>query len=731
MTQDTYHDYYDLSLMPISLGDIITWGVKSALRAEAVGRNRVHVHFICDRSTGLSQYQSKSYAVEHFAFEILPAFCSHPLHSAITVHQSRAHFDAMMSQLVADDPVNLENYRLHLSRLEKKGSFDEVNKDFRELCSTHDDINARYALTGSYPKPKVPQDFIYDIHTLKADFPDDTFWVTVQFRLRLLDTGMPINPTPDAFIRDAPFVHWYHFFLKALTKYPRVRFILLGRIQEKPLEVLRLPNIVTLRTLGMGIGHEFAALLDSDVYMGSPSGFAQLAHFSDVPYEIFNCTQGGCSHYGITYGTPQLPIAQPRQRLHYGREDSDLLLETLHQAVKEGTVPKSRHEVLQTGRTSTTHRFFINDEQSQAEILHGLTTDWMRLVSLLDRARYEEARKELAIIEESFSQLIKGDSKYEWIARMVRHFSHPPTDASELEAWERQADVYTAEISAFLHPRRLVRQSGRFIYEIPVSTGLRRDGWCEKKVHFVFGPSVRGNFLMLQFHRLAGSPPLPLKVSINEQPSVLFALLNEPCVIEVPILGDYARTEMHLEFESAIQLHSWDAAPLSAQIDRAGILSKRLAAPTRYSPDKNDPYRGPSAGILVGGSASARAWVCLENPLPEDQEIMIRIVGNVGRPFRKGQTFTIQINDGEEHSSFISGRYVEVLVPCPGRPRHLSIVLKFSDSNMTGTRFLNRMQIWSIDILPATTDQATVKSGALGYLAYLFRRSRSKTKAKK
>jgi hypothetical protein len=731
MTQDTYHDYYDLSLMPISLGDIITWGVKSALRADVVGRNRVHVHFICDRSTGLSHYHSKSYAVEHFSFEILPAFSSHPYYSAITVHNSRAEFETMMQDILADDPVNLENYKMHQSRLRKKGSFDEVNEDFRELCSSHDDINARYALTGAYPKPKAPTDFTYDIQTMKSEFPDDTFWIAVQFRLRILDTGMPINPTPDAFIRDAPFVHWYHFFLKALTKHPQVRFILLGRLQEKPLEILRLPNVMALRTLGMGIGHEFAALLDSDVYMGSPSGFAQLAHFSDVPYEIFNCTEGGCHHYGIPYGTPRLPIAQPRQRLHYGLEDSHLLSETLQQTLKEGTVKKNRHEVLQTTRTSTTHRFFINDDQSKAEILHSLATDWMRLASLMERAKYREARKELTIIEESFAELIKEDPKYDWITRMLAHFSDPPTDPAALKAWEKQANEYAAEISAFLHPRRLVRQSGRFLYEIPVTTGLRRDGWCEKEVKFVFGPSRKGNFFMLQFARLAGASPLPLAVSINEQPPVHFTLLNEPCVIEVPILNDYLQTELRLEFGAATQLHSWDAVPLSAQIDRAGILTERLPAPTSYAPDKTDPCRGPSSGIFAGGSASCHAWLELDNPLPENEEVMIRIVGNVLKTFRRGQVFTVQINDGEEHKSMISGKYVEALIPCPGRPRHLSVVMKFAGGNTSGKFFLYRMQVWSIDILPATTKRAVFTSGPMGYAAHFFQRSRSKKAALK
>jgi hypothetical protein len=72
---DIYHDIYDFSLFPISLGDILTWGVKSALRAAAAGRSKVHVHLITDpQKSGFSPLQATSYLVDLFVVEAIPAF---------------------------------------------------------------------------------------------------------------------------------------------------------------------------------------------------------------------------------------------------------------------------------------------------------------------------------------------------------------------------------------------------------------------------------------------------------------------------------------------------------------------------------------------------------------------------------------------------------------------------------------------------------------------------------
>ena len=356
---EVYHDIYDFSLFPVSLGDIITWGVKSALRASAAGRKKVHVHIVCDpEKSGFNPLQSGTYLADLFVSEVLPAFYSHPYFSGLSLHRSRADFRETFGGIAGEDEIARGVFQQNENWFRDRSNFDQTCKNFNLACSYHQDINECYEKTGIYPKVGFLKDCLIDWQALQTHFPKETLWVTVQFRLRRLDSGMPV--LADGLHRDAPFLTWYDFLAESAKRYPFARFVLLGRLQEKPLEVLRLPNVTVLRTLGMNLGHELTALLNSDLYMGSASGFAQAAHFSEVPYDIFNCTELGCTLYGIPFGAERLPIATPRQHLHYGTERTEDLLKCLDRAVEQVAKTRGLPGALEIGQTRSTDRFFTN-----------------------------------------------------------------------------------------------------------------------------------------------------------------------------------------------------------------------------------------------------------------------------------------------------------------------------------------------------------------------------------
>jgi hypothetical protein len=112
-----------------------------------------------------------------------------------------------------------------------------------------------------------------------------------------------------------------------------VQFVVLGRIQEKPLEILRMPNVISLRTLGLGLGHELTLMLHSDLFMGTSSGFAAMANFSAIPYFITHMNRNSCIAYGIELGAEQLPFATEGQILVYEPETSHMLARLLERGL--------------------------------------------------------------------------------------------------------------------------------------------------------------------------------------------------------------------------------------------------------------------------------------------------------------------------------------------------------------------------------------------------------------
>jgi hypothetical protein len=728
---DIYHDIYDFSMFPVSLGDIITWGVKSALRADAAGRRKVHVHLICDpEKSGFSPLQTSTYLVDLFVVEAMPAFYSHPYFSGLSVYRSREDFEGAILKIAKDDEVTLKVYQQNEDRFKERTNFDLTCRYFNTYCSYHEEINACYRKTGTFPKVGYLKDCLVDWHALQAQFPKETFWVTLQFRLRKLDSGMPVL-SDDGLHRDAPFLTWYNFIAEAAKLHPSVRFVLLGRLQEKPLELLRLPNVMALRTLGMNLGHEITALLNSDFYMGSPSGFAQAAHFSDVPYDIFNCTAGGCQNYGIPYGTAQLPNATERQRLHYELEEAEALLGCLNRALRESPPKSTLPGKLEINRTRSTDRFFINDSQSEAELATILSSRLAAIAFSIERGEYSQAQGELSKLGESFPQFVSRWPDYEWLSGVLEVLLRNKEPAHQTEAGKSQREELLAQVSRYCHPSRLIRRSGRYFDNLFSSEGFRRDGWCERKTRLVFAPSNKGDFLIVQIARLAAGEPLSLSVRINGRKEIKYVLVNEPAVLEIPITDLSIPTEIVLETDKAFKINSRDEKEYAFQIEGAGLVSRQTPMPGFFRGDKKDLREKIASGIYSNGAASNLARIRIDNPLSEEKEIAVHVIAHLPRSLRKGQCFRIQINDEEAHEAFISGKHCEVYLPCRSRSRHVSILMQFWNRNGSEAETKeNRAMIKNIDIVPATGRKADIRSGYRGALSYLVDNLRSKINKK-
>lgn len=228
--------------------------------------------------------------------------------------------------------------------------------------------------------------------------------VTFQMRLRRLDAGYSAANT---YWRDSDFLEWYEFLKEAEKTFPDVQFVTVGRLQEKPLELLRLPNVTSLRVLGLGLGHELGLIIKSDLFIGTSSGFAAMAFFSKVPYFITKMNQTACDAYQIKQGAERLPFASERQILVYEPETRELLMELLKRGL-QGVAPRSGTPPLASGGATdvrswewecnqwlypgaTTSRFFIDDSYSDKETAFLV---WPKIAEL--KTAWREDSNELA-----------------------------------------------------------------------------------------------------------------------------------------------------------------------------------------------------------------------------------------------------------------------------------------------------------------------------------------------
>lgn len=413
---------YDFELFPFSLGDVLTWNVQTAIRCEELGRKQVDRYICMDAENPAFVFQRDmitSDNCELFFSELFGAFGTHPTPGGIFIYHDRREMLARLKEVGAGDEANsqiIAEYEWALGN----GGIDQEARDkyFLENVYSHERINAFVAKYGRVPQLRPSGGCAGDVSGLMNHLFSGKKIVVAHMRLRRLDAGYGGALT---YARDSDVVEWYEFLKEAGKTHPDVVFVLAGRIQEKPIEFLRLQNAVTIRSLGLGLGHELSLILRSDLFMGSSSGFAAMANFSNVPYFITNMTNASCAHYGIESGCDRLPFASEKQILVYGAETRDLLMTLLERGLGEpaprsgsGAGPSSkvldvrswewqRSRWLHPG--STTYRFVLDDDHCDKETAF-LVWPKLKQAALDSRSgREDRAWNTLQRIEDCFPRM--------------------------------------------------------------------------------------------------------------------------------------------------------------------------------------------------------------------------------------------------------------------------------------------------------------------------------------
>lgn len=196
---------------------------------------------------------------------------------------------------------------------------------------SHDAINGFLAEHGKIPLLCDSLGYRPDVTGLMVKRFAGKRIVTFHMRNRRLDAGYGGT---FSYSRDSDFLEWYEFLSEAGQKYPDVQFVALGRLQEKPLELLTLPNVTNLRDWGLGLGHELTLMRISDLFIGASSGFAAMANFCEIPYFITRMTKEACKAYGIEFYSERLPFGTDRQILVYEPETKELLMRLLERGLR-------------------------------------------------------------------------------------------------------------------------------------------------------------------------------------------------------------------------------------------------------------------------------------------------------------------------------------------------------------------------------------------------------------
>jgi|GEM_PF-3191566 len=459
---------YDFGLFPYALGDVLTWNIRTAMRCEELGKEFVDVFICLDEYDHANVHQRDLVTADNydlFFTELYSAFGTNPRLGNLHFFRNREAMLACLQGMVHNDTENTERYDHYLNILKQnnksKNFRDKIieylessrfkplikklikqffSKKIKEAVSgavstkyalsnyfinevrSHEVINQFYKKNNYIPRLNLALGCVPDVDEFIDRKLQGKIIVPFHLRLRRLDLGYGGD---NSYTRDSNFLEWYNFIREASIKYPQVQFIALGRLQEKPLELLRLPNVTSLRILGMGLGHELTLMLKSHFFMGSSSGFAAYANFTPLPYFVTRMNEAACEAYDIPYPAEHLPFAHENQKLIYEEETTELLMRLLVEGLSNLNInlgtsvkteePSSELDVAAWIRdnskrrhtASTTCRFYQDEKYRLEETLYLLLPYLENAHQAYAEQDFEKAQYLVKMLKTNFPELCK------------------------------------------------------------------------------------------------------------------------------------------------------------------------------------------------------------------------------------------------------------------------------------------------------------------------------------
>jgi hypothetical protein len=422
--QDTMISVYDFGVLPFALGDVLTWCVRQGIRARQANK-KIELYACVDQESPANYHQrinlNPTNATLHW-LELQPAFYCQPSIKCIRVFHNRSEMLHLLDVARHCGQWDATEDQAYRKALASAGSCPEANDYVRMQVSSHRDINLDATRCGgALPYLHAPLGADKDVREFIRQFREEgCFIVALHFRLRGLDRAFEGSELH----RDAEFEEWMRFMRVVSQKFPFVRFVLLGRIQEKPIVLLKQKNVIVPRFLGFNLAHELALVQEADLFMGTSSGFAAMANFTQVPYAIFRMTEGAYQNYEVEPGSRHLPFANNDQELYNGDETFDLLFGVLVKHIKQsrssgkllGTGPKAilssqinpdESPYPKAHESVSTYRYVIDAATEAREIGAFVYRSIVKASRFINENRIEEAFNVLKLTRTEFGETVE------------------------------------------------------------------------------------------------------------------------------------------------------------------------------------------------------------------------------------------------------------------------------------------------------------------------------------
>jgi hypothetical protein len=311
---------FDFSYQHYALGDLLTNQVNLAIMASEHGLAHIDIIVMVNPdlpSVRMQPFVTRANYIAHLD-NIMPVFACNPLLRSLRLVRDVQTFNFLIASHHRNGAPMWPDLRTHL----------KMRQDFP---IDHRRINAFHARHGRIPLLSAPRG-----HEIWARrFHETELGGRPLVIINPRQSSLTENPAVTT--RDAPLPIWHTFIDAIAEKRPEAMFVMVGGFQEWEHQLLRRRNVFIPRSCGLRLAHELALLKIADLFMGTSSGFATFATFSDVPYVIINVARNFARHAEVRPNDRNYPFAAANQVLTWRPETTDELL-SLFDELYSGTV---------------------------------------------------------------------------------------------------------------------------------------------------------------------------------------------------------------------------------------------------------------------------------------------------------------------------------------------------------------------------------------------------------
>jgi len=297
---------YDFRILPFALGDVIISMIHGAIDLNGKTSKFPFYYFRNDleKTHPIQRFINKYNGDKHLG-DLNEALLFNPLQLRIQEIRKKpdnAGCETSQELMIRDFYQNYKN----------TNQVKDYHNYFNSNIASHKFLNQWSQEKNQIPQLNASKDLIPKTKKLIKKYTGKNKWICVHLRFR----GMEKDADLADIKRNADPGFWYGMLSNIAQQYKNDHAVLLlGPKGSYPLSFYGIPNLYAVSAMGGTLKNSIAAILSASAFIGSSSGFANCATFSNTPYLIFDVSENGYENYCIEYNSPLLPFAKEQQLL--------------------------------------------------------------------------------------------------------------------------------------------------------------------------------------------------------------------------------------------------------------------------------------------------------------------------------------------------------------------------------------------------------------------------------